>query len=406
MARDRAVPDVLNAARAPWAVRAATSRGRLVPEPPSPTRSPWQRDRDRIVHSTAFRRLAHKTQVFVPFEGDHFRTRLTHTIEVAQIARAFARGLGLDDDLAEALALAHDLGHTPFGHTGEDVLHALMAPWGGFDHNVQALRIVTRLEHRYAAFDGLNLTWETLEGLVKHNGPLAGPHARPNAPPVPRAMLDFDRQWPLDLTRFASAEAQTAAIADDVAYNSHDIDDGLRAGLFDLVALREAVPLVDDLLREIAARYRVLEPLRMQHELVRRLITLFVEDVLSESTRRIRDAGVGSLDDIRAANAPVVAMTSEFQAVDRAIKAFLFPAMYRHRDVVRVREIAAHVLQRLFPAFLETPASLPPDWAGMAAAAPDDATRARVVCDYIAGMTDRFALGEYQRLFGKTVDLK
>jgi dGTPase len=396
----------LNTARASYAVSAAASRGRLVPEPPSPTRSPWQRDRDRIVHSTAFRRLAHKTQVFVPFEGDHFRTRLTHTIEVAQIARAFARGLGLDDDLAEALALAHDLGHTPFGHTGEDVLHALMAPWGGFDHNVQALRIVTRLEHRYAAFDGLNLTWETLEGLVKHNGPLAGPHARPNAPPVPRAVLDFDRECPLDLTRFASAEAQTAAIADDVAYNSHDIDDGLRAGLFDLAALRDSVPLVDDLLREIATRHSVLEPVRMQHELVRGLITLFVEDVLSESARRLRAPDVRTVEDIRAAATPVIAMSARFQDADRTIKGFLFPSMYRHRDVVRVREIAAHVLQRLFPALLETPENLPADWAAAAAMTRDEAARARVVCDYIAGMTDRFALGEYRRLFGKTVDLK
>ena len=395
----------LTAARAPYAVSAGGSRGRLVPEPDSPTRSPFQRDRDRIIHATAFRRLAHKTQVFVLSEGDHFRTRLTHTLEVGQIARAFARGLGLDDDLAEALALAHDLGHTPFGHTGEDALDALMEPWGGFDHNVQTLRIVTRLEQRYARFDGLNLTWEMLEGLAKHNGPLLGPRARKDEP-VARAVLDLDRLFPLDLATYASAEAQAAAIADDVAYNSHDIDDGLRAGLFRLEDVRAAVPLADGLLREIETDYPGLEPTRTIHELVRRVITLFVEDVLNESAKRIADTNVQSADDVRNADRPIVAFSAAFCATDADIKAFLFPAMYRHPQVVRVREKAAHVIARLFPHFLERPDAMPAEWASLARGANDDAGRARAVCDYIAGMTDRYALGEYARLFGDRIDLR
>lgn len=390
--------------RAPYAASAAKSRGRRVPEPASPTRTSFQRDRDRIIHSSAFRRLAHKTQVFVPSEGDHFRTRLTHTLEVGQIARAFARGLGLDDDLAEALALAHDLGHTPFGHTGEDALAALMAPYGGFDHNVQTLRIVTRLERRYAEFDGLNLTWEMLEGLAKHNGPLTGPHAKGDAV-VARAVLEIDQAFPLGLDQYPSAEAQAASIADDIAYNSHDIDDGLRAGLFTLADLRAAVPLADTLLRQIEARHPGLEPARIVHELVRRIITLFVEDVLAESTSRIAQLAPTSVAAVRAASQPVVAFSQSFVEADRSIKAFLFPTMYRHPDVVRVRERAAHVVERLFPRFLDEPRTLPSEWSTLACAATNDTARARVICDYIAGMTDRFALGEYQRLFGETIDL-
>ena len=390
--------------RAPYAVTGADTRGRVIPEPASPTRSPFQRDRDRIIHATAFRRLAHKTQVFVPSEGDHFRTRLTHTLEVGQIARAFARGLGLDDDLSEALALAHDLGHTPFGHTGEDALDAAMQPYGGFDHNVQTLRIVTRLERRYATFDGLNLTWETLEGLVKHNGPLLGPHAR-KTEPVARAILDLDQVFPLDLATFASAEAQAAAIADDVAYNSHDIDDGLRAGLFRLDDVRAAVPLVDTLVRDIEARHPALETTRTIHELVRRLITTFVEDVLSESERRLAAAQPRSANDIRGADRALVAFSPAFVTADADIKRFLFPAMYRHPQVVRVREKAAHVVARLFPSFFERPQSMPAEWTALALSARDDAARARVVSDYIAGMTDRFALGEYARVFGEQIDL-
>lgn len=398
------MPGLVNV-RAPYAVTAASSRGRQVPEPASPTRSPFQRDRDRIIHATAFRRLAHKTQVFVPSEGDHFRTRLTHTIEVGQIARAFARGLGLDDDLAEGLALAHDLGHTPFGHTGEDVLDALMKPYGGFDHNVQTLRIVTRLERRYAAYDGLNLTWEMLEGLAKHNGPLLGPHAAPDKP-VAAAFLALDRALDLRLADFASGEAQAAALADDVAYDAHDIDDGLRAGLFTLDDLRAAVPLVDALLNEIEAKHPGLETSRVIHELVRRVITSFVEDALGESARRIRDCDPQSPDDVRMAGRPLVGPSREFRAADAGIKAFLFPAMYRHPQVVRVREKAAQVITRLLPHYLAHPDSMSAEWTSLAAAARNEAAKARVTCDYLAGMTDRYALGEYRRLFGETIDLR
>src|SRR5688572_14756468 len=276
--------------RAPYAGDPYGSRGRLFPEAVSPTRSEFQRDRDRIIHSSAFRRLKHKTQVFVYHEGDHFRTRLTHTIEVSQIARALARSLGLDEDLAEALALSHDLGHTPFGHTGEEALDACMEGFGGFDHNAQALRVVTRLERRYAEYDGLNLCWETLEGLVKHNGPLYDELGRPNlryaARGVPLAIEEYNAQHDLGLGSHASGEAQAAAIADDIAYNAHDLDDGLRAGLFSLEDLRE-VPFLQDILSEVDGRYPGLETSRRIHELIRRVITRLVEDVVAEGDRRI-----------------------------------------------------------------------------------------------------------------------
>src|SRR5579872_2941214 len=287
--------DGSSAKRAPYAADPAASRGRVVPEPPSPTRTDFQRDRDRIIHSTAFRRLAHKTQVFVYHEGDHFRTRLTHTIEVSQIARALARALRLDEDLAEAVALAHDLGHTPFGHTGEDALDACMAPFGGFDHNSHGLRLITELERRYAQFDGLNLTFETVEGLVKHNGPLVDSDGEPlgrwRGRNIPEFIACYDRKKSLNLSLFASLEAQAAAIADDIAYDAHDIDDGLRAGLFDLAEIR-AVPFLRERLAEIEARYPGLERVRVIHELVRRTITIFIEDVIAESTERIEESGV------------------------------------------------------------------------------------------------------------------
>ena len=399
---------------APYACDAARSRGRLVAEPASPTRSEFQRDRDRIVHSTAFRRLAHKTQVFVPLGGDHFRTRLTHTIEVAQIARALSRGLSLDDDLAEALALAHDLGHTPFGHVGEDALDALMRPYGGFDHNAQALRLVTRLERRYARFDGLNLTWETLEGLVKHNGPLRTSEGEPTAKfaaqGVPKPILDFDAECAatigaLDLSSHASAEAQAAAIADDIAYDAHDIDDGLRAGLFELGDLRAASPFVEELLIEIETAYGALERARVIHELGRRIITRFIEDALGESTRRIAETGAESAAEIRAAGRQVVAFSPAMVAADRSIKTFLFTAMYRHAEVMRVREKAARIVDELFPLFLHDPGAMPLEWEGAYKGARDDSSRARVVADYIAGMTDRYALNEYRRLIDANMDL-
>ena len=392
--------------RAPYAADPARSRGRLYAEPPSPTRGDFQRDRDRIIHSTAFRRLAHKTQVFVYHEGDHFRTRLTHTIEVAQLARALAKALGLDEELAEAVALGHDLGHTPFGHTGEDALDACMAPYGGFDHNSHGLRIVTELERRYADFDGLNLTQETIEGLVKHNGPLVDAEGRPlarcGARGAPEAILAYDRRQRLDLSRFASLEAQAAAIADDIAYDAHDLDDGLRAGLFDLEAIR-TIPFVAALLDEVGALHPGLERGRVVHELVRRVITRFIEDAIAESRARIAASGVASLDDVRRAGRALVGLSPALQAADRDIKGFLFANMYRHPEVKRVREKADAIVRRLFEVYRDDPATMPADWA--AAAGRGEAQRARAVADYIAGMTDRFALSEYRRLFDPAAKL-
>ena len=400
------------ALRAPYAADPWASRGRLFVEAASPTRTEFQRDRDRIIHSTAFRRLAHKTQVFVPHEGDHYRTRLTHTIEVAQIARALARALTLDDDLAEALALAHDLGHTPFGHTGEDALEAAMAGHGGFDHNAQALRIVTRLEHRYASFDGLNLCWETLEGLVKHNGPLtdaAGQGIDTYAGcSVPLAILEYDQRQSLELSTYASGEAQAAAIADDIAYNTHDIDDGLRAGVFDLADLAD-VPFIGDLVREIGRAHPHLERTRVVHELGRRVITRFVEDVIAESRRRLEALNPSSAADIRAAARTTICFSDDMAEADRAVKAFLYPHMYRHPRVMRVRGEAADIVRSLFEAFAEDAGRMPEEWSRAARAVngPDpDGRRLRVVCDYIAGMTDRYAAQEHRRLFGWAPELR
>jgi len=390
--------------RAPHAADPARAR-RLLAEPPPATRTEFQRDRDRIVHSTAFRRLAHKTQVFVDREGgDHFRTRLTHTIEVAQIARALARALRLDDDLAEAVALGHDLGHTPFGHTGEDALDACMAGHGGFDHNSQALRIVTELERRYADFDGLNLTQSTLAGLVKHNGPLidlsGAPTERYRARGVPPAILAYDKIQPLDLSLHASLEAQAAAIADDIAYDAHDIDDGLRAGLFSLAELRAAVPFAGDLMREVDDLHPGLEEPRLIHELTRRVITRFIEDAIAESGRRIAEAKVMSPEAVGAAGRALVGHSAAIHAADRDIKAFLFARMYRHPDVRKVREQADAIVRRLFKAYLAGPSLMPPEWAAKA----EQGDRARAVADYIAGMTDRFAIAEHTRLFDEASD--
>ena len=394
--------------RAPYACNPWESRGRLHREPASPTRSEFQRDRDRVVHSSAFRRLKHKTQVFVFHEGDHYRTRLTHSIEVSQIARALARSLGLDEDLAEALALSHDLGHTPFGHTGEDALADCMAPFGGFDHNAQALRLVTRLERRYAAFDGLNLTWETLEGLVKHNGPLlrddGGPAPRYAKTGVPLAILDYAALQDLELSTFAGGEAQAAALSDDIAYNAHDIDDGLRAGLFAIDDLAE-IAFLRDLLAEIDRRYLGLEPSRRIHELVRRVITRFVEDAVRESERLIAELAPDSAAAIRLAGRPVVAFSGAIAAADQAIKAFLHPRMYRHPRVVRVREQADVILRDLFRRFAADPGAMPQEWrAGLERA--DEPRVARRVADYIAGMTDNYAVDEHRRLFPTTPELR
>ncbi|MBV9066415.1 MAG: deoxyguanosinetriphosphate triphosphohydrolase [Methylobacteriaceae bacterium] len=385
--------------RALYAADPTVGRGRRVPESPSASRTDFQRDRDRILHSTAFRRLANKTQVFVLVEGDAYRTRLTHTIEVGQIARALARALGLDDDLAEALALAHDLGHPPFGHTGEDALAAAMAPYGGFDHNAQALRIVTSLERRYAAFDGLNLTWDTLEGLVKHNGPLR------SSAVIPAPIAEFDAVWPLELDKFPSAEAQAAALADDIAYNGHDLDDGLRAGLFSL-RQAEAIPFLADLLADVRAAHPDLEQNRVIHELVRRVITRFVEDAIAESSRRIEQLRPASIEAIRGAEYPVIGFSAETQEAVREIKAFLLEHMYRAPQVMPARDAATRVVAQLFAKLLAEPRLMPPEWQAMADAAQSEPKRTRVVADYIAGMTDRYAVTLYHRFFDDTVDLR
>jgi dGTPase len=393
--------------RAPYAEDAAKSRGRLHAELPSASRNAFRRDADRIIHSTAFRRLKHKTQVFVFHEGDHYRTRLTHTIEVTQIARALARALALDEDLAEALALAHDLGHPPFGHAGERALDACLADFGGFDHNAQTLRIVTATERRYPTFDGLNLTWETLEGIVKHNGPLTDPEGRPVARygerGVPQGIADYNAQHDLALWSHASAEAQVAAIADDIAYDAHDLDDGLRAGLFTLDQLA-GVPVLGGLLREVRDQYPGIDPARLTHELVRRLIGKLIEDVLAESVRRIGEAAPTSADEVRAAGKPLIGFSALMASTDRAIKEFLWTNMYRHPRVISVMTDAEEVVRALFARFFVQPKFMPEEWA-QGLEGPDPLPRARKVADFIAGMTDGFALAEHTRLFETTPKL-
>jgi dGTPase len=379
---------------APYASNPEESRGRLHPEPEHSIRSPFQRDRDRIIHSTAFRRLTHKTQVFVYHEGDHYRTRLTHSLEVAQIARTISRALGLDEDLAETLALAHDLGHTPFGHAGEDALNAEMSRFGGFSHNDQTLRILTRLERRYAEFDGLNLTWESLEGIVKHNGPLRGPGFDR---PIPPTIAEYDHLQPLALDTFASAEAQVAALADDIAYNNHDIDDGLRAGLFAIADLTD-IPLVGPVFHSVASRYPGIEESRLIHESIRRLIDRMVNDLISETRGRLAESSVKSAEQVRALTQPVVAFSDEMRRNDRALKEFLHERMYRHHRVNRMSSKARRVVRDLFALYLAEPECLPREWRVLAAG-PDDPQTARVAADYLAGMTDRFALNEHHRLF-------
>ncbi|SHM72088.1 deoxyguanosinetriphosphate triphosphohydrolase [Roseibium suaedae] len=393
--------------RAVFAQDPARSRGRLFPEPESPTRTPFQRDRDRIIHSSAFRRLKHKTQVFVYHEGDHFRTRLTHTIEVSQIARSLARALRLDEDLAECLALAHDLGHTPFGHEGEDVMHECMAPFGGFDHNAQSLRVVTSLEHRYAEFDGLNLAWETLEGLVKHNGPLIEKDGKPlgkfAGSQLPFAIREYAGKQDLLLSSWPSAEAQAAAIADDIAYDAHDLDDGLRAGLFAVEDMK-AVPFLADILAEVDAKYPGLEEYRRIHEIVRRSITRMVEDVISESFRRLKELNPKSVEEIRACGRCMVGFSPAMEIAEKEVKRFLFARVYRHEDVLAVRRQVARVVRELFAYFMQNPADMPAPWRNELDVASEE-VKARRVCDYIAGMTDRFAMDEHRRLFDDTPDL-
>ena len=383
---------------APYACHPEASRGRLHPERMSTFRSPWQRDRDRIIHSSAFRRLKHKTQVFVEhdgeaYRGDYFRTRLTHTIEVAQVARTIAGALGLNPDLAETVALAHDLGHPPFGHTGEDALAALMEPYGGFDHNAQALRIVTRLERHYADFDGLNLTWEALEGIAKHNGPVAGP--------LPYALAEVNAQWDLELHTNASAEAQVAAVADDVAYNHHDLHDGLRAELFTEAELAE-LPLVGPAFAEVDRLYPGLDPTRRRYEALRRVFGVMVEDVIAVAQNRLAGLQPQSAQEIRDMDGPIIRFSKPLYQNIKAIKSFLFTRMYRAPSVVVERSNVTAMLNDLFPLFLHDPGQMPEHWCRVARAAGDETQCARVVLDYVAGMTDRFAIAEHQRLFSNS----
>lgn len=400
---------------APFAVNARPYRGRLYPEPDSPTRSPWQRDRDRVIHSSAFRRLQYKTQVFINHEGDFFRTRLTHSLEVAQIARSMARYFNVDEDITEAIALAHDLGHTPFGHAGEEALSSAMEPWGGFDHNTQALRQVTVLEQRYLQFDGLNLTWETLEGLVKHNGPVRNPSSW---------LRDYTSAHPLELETFSSVEAQLAALADDIAYHGHDLDDGIKSGLLTLDDLVD-VPVVGDALK--AARALVAEyprqPItafgagqsvgdapttgsasantveqRIRHETVRRIVHALVSDVLSQTSLNLGRLDPASADDVRRAKAPVVCFSPLMDEANQRIRSFLFANLYRHWRVNRMSYKARHVVTALFDTLGASPSLLPDGWRQQALTASDEAGRRRIVADYLASMTDRFAMEEHRRL--------
>ena len=388
-------PDDGSAGRRPaiYAASADLSRGRRHSEPASRTRTPFARDRDRIIHTSAFRRLKEKTQVFVAHEGDHFRTRLTHSLEVAQIARSIAHALGLDDDLAETIALAHDLGHPPFGHAGEEELDVAMAPYGGFDHNVQTFRVVTRLEVRYPDFDGLNLTWETLEGIIKHNGPIGDRLGRP----AYRPLVEFNAGFDLQLDGWPSAEAQVAALADDIAYNNHDVDDGVQAGLLRLDELA-VVPLIGPILRALKAERPDLDERMLRMEAVRRMIGEMVDDVLGQTRRNAAGSGVSSADDVRDLGRPLVAFSPDMAEDLARLRQFLHARMYRHYKVNRSRSQARRILADMFRLFMAEPDVLPTEWGDRANDA-DEARRARVVCDYIAGMTDRFAIEEHKRLF-------
>ena len=391
------------APRALYACDPDRSRGRQFAEPPSKTRSPFRRDCDRVIHSTAFRRLKHKTQVFVFHEGDHYRTRLTHSLEVAQIARALARQLGLDEDLTETLALAHDLGHPPFGHAGERALDACLKAHGGFNHNAQTLRVVTSLEHRYPNFDGLNLTWESLEGIVKHNGPLidAGHH---RAAGIPMGIAGFNEVYDLELSSFASLEAQVAAIADDIAYDAHDIDDGLRASLFAVDDLR-VMPLTADMITDIDKRHAGLDRDRRGAELVRELISCLIGAVISEARSLIEATAPKSADDVRHAGRQLIAFSPDIAEAEKGIKAFLKQHMYRHERVMRVMREAEEIVVKLFARYRQRPSDLPAEWRE-GAVGESEAARARRIGNFIAGMTDRFALTEHHRLFDSTPELR
>jgi len=378
----------------PWACLPHASRGRLINEPESATRNVFQRDRDRIVHCGAFRRLKHKTQVFVYHEGDYYRTRLTHSLEVAQITRSISRVLGLNEDLAEALALAHDLGHPPFGHAGEDALNGCMHNFGGFDHNAQALRIVTRLEQRYAAFDGLNLSWETLEGLVKHNGPLTGPGI---VRLLPLAISDYAALQDLELHSYPSGEAQVSALADDIAYCAHDIDDGLRAGLLDFDQMPDT-PLAGPIFKAVIDRYPGVARGRLINEAVRGLIGVLVDDLLAETNQQVQRERISDVAHVRQLGKPLVAFSPAMARQLLDLKAWLYTHMYRHDKVNRMMSQAKNVLSELFNRLLAEPDLLPAEWQALCDQPGGNGT-ARIVCDYVAGMTDRYAIQEHARLF-------
>lgn len=376
---------------APYACDPAKSRGRLYPEQMSTFRSSFQRDRDRIIHASSFRRLKHKTQVFIEHEGDYFRTRLTHSIEVAQVARTIAGVLGLNPELTEGVALAHDLGHTPFGHTGEDALSLLMEPYGGFDHNAQAIRIVTSLERHYADFNGLNLTWETLEGIAKHNGPVTGE--------LPYALANYNAQHDLELHTYASCEAQVAALSDDIAYNNHDLHDGLRAELFSTDELAE-LPILDRCFAAVDEKYPNLNYYRRRHEALRRFFGILVDDVLEVSSRNLTELDPKTADDIRHAGRPMVRFSDEIFEQLKVTREFLFHRMYRAPSVVEMRKVVTRQINELFPLFMEQPDLLPKQWRKDVHEAKSETDLARIVADYISGMTDRFAMQEHSRLIG------
>jgi dGTPase len=378
--------------RLSWAENPSTSKGRLYPEAESATRTPFARDRDRVIHSTAFRRLKEKTQVFVAHEGDYYRTRLTHSLEVAQIARSIAKALGLDDDLAEAVALAHDLGHPPFGHAGEDVLHECMRDYGGFDHNVQTFRVVTELEIRYPTFPGLNLTWETVEGVIKHNGPVTGRLDKAAWAPV----VAYDRRLDLRLSTWASAEAQVAALADDIAYNNHDVDDGLQAGILTIAELME-VPLIGPALKAAWDDFPQMDERMLRLEAVRRMIGVMVNDVIVQTRTAAAAAKVETAEDVRMLGRKLVSFSPDVTEDLSRLSSFLYAKMYRNFRVNRSRSASKRMIAQLFDLFMTQPDVLPAEWAD--AGSVKGAARARIVCDYIAGMTDRFAIEEHRKLF-------
>jgi dGTPase len=385
-------------ALAHYATHAAQSRGRLIPEPVNALRTPFQRDRDRIVHSGAFRKMRNKTQVFVEFEGDFYRTRLTHTLEVAQIARTISRALNLDEDLTETIALAHDLGHTCFGHVGEDALNAVMMNYGGFNHNDQTFRILTELEHKYPLYRGLNLTWETLEGIVKHNGPLTPPK---NGKPVPPTIAAFQDKWDLEIGHWCGAEGQVAALADDIAYNTHDVDDGVRAGFFTVDEI-DALPIFAEIAAASRQKYPGITDTLLIQETVRQAIGAMVEDLLTTTEARLKELKPKSAEDIRHAKQATVSCSPAMQENFRTYRRFLMERMYRHPVVNRFNTKAERIVTGLFGFYMEHPDCLPADWSAQLAVAGDgvpEKRKARLIADYIAGMTDRYAVTEYQRAF-------